>query len=151
MAQAQLPWVRQVELKCAYHRDTIYDSNHHIHEFLLFYGNDSVVHVIMAGWEGYYEVNAELPADTLITRFIEEFHCEPEDFTDDSHIYTYWFAGASLVWKDTYYSVARFEQDDAILSWEGTRFKRLLCWNRVVHPKKRIPWWSSGCSGDPEP
>lgn len=139
-----------VPLKCAYDHSSTDTDGRTEHEFLLFYGNDSVVTVWMAsyaaGWEGAYLFNDTLSPAQLIDQFVAEYHCEPTDF--DQEVDIQWFAGASLVWKDRHYAQAHFEKDDAVFLSGGRIYERVKCWNTIVRPVKKFPKWSMGCSGD---
>ena len=149
-APAQLPWMWSVELKCAYDHSRTDPEGRPEHDFLLFYSNDSVVSAWMVtfgtGWEGAYLFNDTLSPGQLIDQFVAEYHCEPGDF--DQEVNIQWFAGASLVWKDRYYSDAHFENDGETFISGDTRYERIKCWNTIVRPVKKLPKWSTGCSGD---
>lgn len=148
---AQLPWMRQVELLCAYHRG---DLDHHRspeHEFYLFYGNDSVVQVWMADWEGAAGFDHSQTPVRLIRGFVNDFHCEPDAYGDDNGVTIYRLSESTLVWENRSRSSIAFTPDGTRFDLEGRTYSRIVCWNRIVHPEKKFHRWSSGCVEDPEP
>lgn len=145
---AQVPWMRTVDLRCAYHHQLKDQHGSPEHHFLLFYENDSVVQVIMADWEGAWQFDHRKSPVQLIEEFVDEFHCEPENFNINNGVTNSWFAGASMVWRDQYYDLAKFEQGGAMFIYGNQPFTRIKCWNRIVRPVKKFPKWSSGCLGD---
>lgn len=102
----------------------------------------------MADWEGAWEFDHRKAPVQLIDEFVDEFHCEPEIFDVHYGVGIFWFAGASVVWRDQYYDLAQFEQDGTMFVYGNQRFTRIKCWNSIVRSAKKFPKWSSGCSGD---
>ena len=104
----------------------------------------------MGSWEGDYEFDHRRSPVRLIEDLVEEFHCDPERFNINTGVTISWFAGASMVWLDRYYAVARFEQNGSVFIYGNQRFTRIKCWNRVVLP----PWTEHGrsryCADEPE-
>ena len=119
--------MRDVELRCAYHHGSWNTYGEPEHEFLLFYSNDSVVQVQMGSWEGDYEFDHRRSPVRLIEDLVEEFHCDPERFNINTGVTISWFAGASMVWLDRYYAVARFEQNGSVFIYGNQRFTRIKC------------------------
>ena len=146
-AQAQLPWVRTTVLSCAYFQESTDHHGRPVYAFLLFYANDSVVTVWMADYETAYNYDHSLKPKELLASFVEEYHCEASSFDWDDGVTVDWFAGASVVSQDRYYTVARFENDGADFVLGNERFTLMKCWNRIVHPKRKPTRWRR-CEGE---
>ncbi|HEX2616513.1 MAG TPA: hypothetical protein VHL57_03170 [Flavobacteriales bacterium] len=137
LTPAQVPWVRETELRCAYYRE---EPDHHGRpqaDVYLFYANDSVVRFTFGEWEGAVAFDANKPLNSL-DDFIQEFHCYM-DMPGGEFYDVAWFTGGALVWYDRYYEQVRFQDNASVMLLDLRRFIRLKCWDRIVPPPK----WNS--------